>query len=204
MCAALVRCLLCIKRSCLKRRAPAARCAGWDISAARVRCAAFRLCCSLCSRCRSCSGVYGDHGGAWVDEDTPLRVTPAAGKPWLRAQAEAAWRELQTQHALPLHVFRLGGIYGASRQRASRVLPAQRLKLPCCAQGRAGAYLRRGAAGQTAAALRSGRVVTSATSRVATWRTSWPRCWPAWMRPRPGTQLHAVGLARDRADKTVR
>ena len=41
--AALVRCLLCTKRSCLKRRAPAARCAGWDISAARVRCAASRL-----------------------------------------------------------------------------------------------------------------------------------------------------------------
>ena len=57
-----------------------------------------------------------------MDEDTPLRVTPAAGKPWLRAQAEAAWRELHAQHALPLHVFRLGGIYGESRQSASRVL----------------------------------------------------------------------------------
>ena len=57
-----------------------------------------------------------------MDEDTPLRVTPAAGKPWLRAQAEAAWRELHAQHALPLHVFRLGGIYGAPPRRACRGL----------------------------------------------------------------------------------
>ena len=71
-------------------------------------------------RLRPSPGVYGDHGGAWVDEDSPLRVTPAAGKPWARAQAEAAWRQLHAQYALPLHVFRLGGIYGAWPQAAPR------------------------------------------------------------------------------------
>lgn len=65
------------------------------------------------------AGVYGDHGGAWVDEDTPLRVTPAAGKPWLRAQAEMTWRQLHAEHALPVHVFRLGGIYGKRARLSS-------------------------------------------------------------------------------------
>lgn len=58
------------------------------------------------------AGVYGDHGGARVDETSQLRVTPAAGKPWLRAQAEAAWLRLHAVHGVPVHVFRLGGIYG--------------------------------------------------------------------------------------------
>jgi nucleoside-diphosphate-sugar epimerase len=52
-------------------------------------------------------GVYGDHQGGWVDEDTP----PRASSPRTRArlQAEAQWQ------ALGAHVFRLGGIYGPGR-----------------------------------------------------------------------------------------
>ena len=68
------------------------------------------------------AGVYGDYGGAWVDETSPLRVTPAAGKPWLRAQAEAAWLQLHAEHSVPVHVFRLGGIYGASAAGRKRVM----------------------------------------------------------------------------------
>ena len=66
------------------------------------------------------AGVYGDHGGAWVDEESPLLVTPSAGKPFLRAQAEAAWLRLHAEHGVPVHVFRLGGIYGACPCRMLR------------------------------------------------------------------------------------
>ena len=54
-------------------------------------------------------GVYGDHGGGWVDEDTPL--TPSTTRGLQRVTAETAWAVL----GLPLHVFRLAGIYGPGR-----------------------------------------------------------------------------------------
>lgn len=57
----------------------------------------------------STTAVYGDHGGAWVDETTPLAPTTARGK--ARVAAEAAWAEI----GLPLHIFRLAGIYGPGR-----------------------------------------------------------------------------------------
>ena len=54
-------------------------------------------------------GVYGDHGGGWVDEDTPL--TPSTTRGVQRVAAEAAWQAL----GLPLQIFRLAGIYGPGR-----------------------------------------------------------------------------------------
>ncbi len=61
----------------------------------------------------STTGVYGDHAGGWVDEATPL--TPATDRGRARAAAEAAWRELAARSGLPLHIFRLAGIYGPGR-----------------------------------------------------------------------------------------
>jgi len=58
----------------------------------------------------STTGVYGDHQGAWVDEDTPLTPSTARGQD--RVLAEAEWQALT---ALPLHIFRLAGIYGPGR-----------------------------------------------------------------------------------------
>ena len=58
----------------------------------------------------STTGVYGDRGGGWVDEDSPLR--PATDRGRWRVVAEAAWRAVP---GLPLHVFRLAGIYGPGR-----------------------------------------------------------------------------------------
>jgi len=58
----------------------------------------------------STTGVYGDHQGAWVDEDTPL--TPSTARSQARVLAEAEWQALT---ALPLHIFRLAGIYGPGR-----------------------------------------------------------------------------------------
>jgi len=58
----------------------------------------------------STTGVYGDHGGGWVDEATPLIPSTTRGQ--LRVTAEAAWQSIP---ALPLHIFRLAGIYGPGR-----------------------------------------------------------------------------------------
>jgi len=58
----------------------------------------------------STTGVYGDHGGAWVDEDTPLAPTTTRGQ--RRVAAEAHWQAIP---GLPLHIFRLAGIYGPGR-----------------------------------------------------------------------------------------
>ena len=57
----------------------------------------------------STTGVYGDHQGGWVDEDTPL--TPSSTRGEHRVLAENQW--LQT--GLPVHIFRLAGIYGPGR-----------------------------------------------------------------------------------------
>lgn len=58
-------------------------------------------------------GVYGDHQGGWVDETTPL--TPATARGRARVAAEAAWSALARQAGLPLHIFRIAGIYGPGR-----------------------------------------------------------------------------------------
>ncbi len=64
----------------------------------------------------STTGVYGDHGGGWVDEDTAL--SPATARGQARVAAEAAWRAIP---GLPLHIFRLAGIYGPGRGPFSKV-----------------------------------------------------------------------------------
>jgi nucleoside-diphosphate-sugar epimerase len=61
----------------------------------------------------STTGVYGDHAGAWVDETTPLTASTARGK--ARIAAEGEWQDLHRDHGLPLHIFRLAGIYGPGR-----------------------------------------------------------------------------------------
>ena len=63
----------------------------------------------------STTGVYGDHGGDWVDETAPL--TPATKRGKARVDAEAAWAALE----LPLHIFRLAGIYGPGRGPFTKV-----------------------------------------------------------------------------------
>ena len=57
----------------------------------------------------STTGVYGDHAGGWVDESTAL--TPGTERGRQRVLAEAEWQALD----LPLHIFRLAGIYGPGR-----------------------------------------------------------------------------------------
>ena len=61
----------------------------------------------------STTGVYGDHGGDWVDEETALSPSTERGR--RRVLAERQWQALAGAAGWPLHVFRLAGIYGPGR-----------------------------------------------------------------------------------------
>lgn len=58
-------------------------------------------------------GVYGDHNGGWVDEDTVCK--PVSVRSVERVEAENAWMTLGEQQNLPVAVLRLSGIYGPGR-----------------------------------------------------------------------------------------
>ncbi len=64
-------------------------------------------------------GVYGDHGGGWVGEDTAIVAPSERGK--RRLLAENQWRQLATSRGLRLQIFRLGGIYGPGRSALDTV-----------------------------------------------------------------------------------
>ena len=63
----------------------------------------------------STTGVYGNHEGGWVTEDSPL--TPDTERGQKRLDAEQAWLALYRQCGLPVHIFRLAGIYGPGRNQ---------------------------------------------------------------------------------------
>jgi len=67
----------------------------------------------------STTGVYGDWQGAEVDETSELRG--AKGRNLRRIEAEAAWLALHAEKGLPVHVFRLAGIYGPGRSALDQV-----------------------------------------------------------------------------------
>lgn len=58
-------------------------------------------------------GVYGDHKGAWVDEQSACN--PSNQRSLDRLKAEAAWQEFAEQKDVPLAILRLSGIYGPGR-----------------------------------------------------------------------------------------
>jgi len=61
------------------------------------------------------TAVYGDAGGAWVDESSPTHPTSARGE--RRLAAERSW----LGSGLPVHLFRLAGIYGPGRSAVDRL-----------------------------------------------------------------------------------
>ena len=69
----------------------------------------------------SSTGVYGNHDGATVTEETP--ITLAATDPsYGRVKAEREWLSLQQRaNTAPVHIFRLSGIYGPGRSALDSV-----------------------------------------------------------------------------------
>jgi nucleoside-diphosphate-sugar epimerase len=66
-------------------------------------------------------GVYGDSGGAWIDETTPT-IAALARRGGSRINAELDWQALGSRRKLPVAIFRLGGIYGPGRNGMVRLL----------------------------------------------------------------------------------
>ncbi|ULR43851.1 SDR family oxidoreductase [Rhizobium sp. K102] len=58
-------------------------------------------------------GVYGDHKGAWVSEETPC--VPVSGRSKERLEAEQGWLAMGRERGVPAAVLRLSGIYGPGR-----------------------------------------------------------------------------------------
>jgi hypothetical protein len=61
----------------------------------------------------STTGVYGNRSGDWVGEDSEIRPSSRRGS--RRAKAEEQWLSLLKSNELPVHIFRLAGIYGPGR-----------------------------------------------------------------------------------------
>jgi nucleoside-diphosphate-sugar epimerase len=68
----------------------------------------------------SSTGVYGDHGGDWVDEETEL--TPTTEKTRVLAEAERLAREVAPEYGIRGSVVRFAGLYGPDRYRLQRYL----------------------------------------------------------------------------------
>ena len=75
-------------------------------------------------------GVYGDHGGAWVDEGSDCR--PVSPRSRERLDAERAWQALGAERGVPVAVLRLSGIYGPGQNALANLAAgtARRLVKP--------------------------------------------------------------------------
>lgn len=67
----------------------------------------------------STTGVYGNRDGGWVNEESELR--PETRRGLRRVRSEEQWLSLFREHGLPVHIFRLAGIYGPGRSALDSV-----------------------------------------------------------------------------------
>ncbi|VAW02087.1 Nucleoside-diphosphate-sugar epimerases [hydrothermal vent metagenome] len=67
----------------------------------------------------STTGVYGDRQGGWVDENSLLSPSTKRGEK--RLKAETDWLSLFENDQLPVHLFRLAGIYGPGSNQLEKV-----------------------------------------------------------------------------------
>jgi nucleoside-diphosphate-sugar epimerase len=67
----------------------------------------------------SSTGVYGDYNGSFVDETSPCKAQGPSGQ--LRLAAETNWLNFARKYNLPLHIFRIAGIYGPGRNVLERI-----------------------------------------------------------------------------------
>ncbi len=68
----------------------------------------------------SSTGVYGNHDGGWVSEKSPCN--PHTSTAIARLKAEQDWLYFARVNRLPLHIFRLSGIYGPGRNALDRLM----------------------------------------------------------------------------------
>ncbi len=64
-------------------------------------------------------GVYGEHHGGWVDEDT--KPAPIAPRSTERLKAEQDWQAFFASLGIDPHIFRLPGIYGPGRNQLEAI-----------------------------------------------------------------------------------
>lgn len=78
----------------------------------------------------STTGVYGDRQGGEVDESSER--APASERGHRRVMAEDAWLDLWRRYGIPVHIFRLAGIYGPGRNALETVRQgrARRIRRP--------------------------------------------------------------------------
>ncbi len=67
----------------------------------------------------SSTGVYGDHDGAWVDENT--KTKPSSKRGIQRTLAEYQWINFGKEAETAINIFRLAGIYGENRNALKQV-----------------------------------------------------------------------------------
>lgn len=72
-------------------------------------------------------GVYGDQGGAWIDEATPPAPTNARTRQ--RVEIEEAWLQLGRDSGKPVQIFRLSGIYGPGRNAIAKLREGKATRL---------------------------------------------------------------------------
>ena len=85
---------------------------------------ALRTCSTVLREARwlgylSTTGVYGDHGGDWVDETSPAK--PSQPRSIDRLAAERAWQATGIEAGAAVDIFRLPGIYGPGRSAIDQV-----------------------------------------------------------------------------------
>jgi nucleoside-diphosphate-sugar epimerase len=71
----------------------------------------------------STTGVYGDRAGGTVDEQSGLR--PSNERSVRRVVAERQWLALWRSGGVPVHIFRLAGIYGPGRNPLDQIRAGQ-------------------------------------------------------------------------------
>ena len=73
----------------------------------------------------SSTSVYGDHLGKWVDEYTKVNPKTIRGK--IRKKIEDSYNKLFKENDIPVHIFRLPGIYGPGRSAVEKLLNGNKL-----------------------------------------------------------------------------
>ncbi|PWY56758.1 NAD(P)-dependent oxidoreductase [Legionella qingyii] len=75
----------------------------------------------------SSTGVYGDHHGAWVTEESDSIAAGPQAK--LRLVAENNWMDFARTQGIPLHILRLAGIYGPHRNAIERIIGGKKVSI---------------------------------------------------------------------------